>query len=606
VPSFVNICLQLIKPPPSSRTSHVPMSLVEKAMSAVSVLIPLYPTTLRPFSGQIRSIVRPYVAPTSSTGGLVPHGLRLASQHTLILLHFTALKNGNADEWTKALEACIQDAHSTAGRIFRSIRESWESTSGVVLGPVTPDGEPHGGGDAPEELPAWSGMESGSQRLIGLLELLEAFFRCPTKGSVKVSLNKISDLLTRLALVLPPEPGATLPGHITQANPMCTREERDALWSVMPSIHVAGVKLAIAMVERLRANITPMAPELLDQTVRIFSASRHLSEIREVCFLHVRGLLPFSGRALPNITVDSLKPVIHACCRDLLSAVYLTDADKHPTLPLQNGTKSKITAANAERHLEVRRIQAFARANEQTQQHAEAGKLLEALLTHLPEPFIKKAERALMDQTAILTCSKTAMVASVLHPYEDSGGRQFANIFPFLARAYPQHLDVEVLRSNLRTTPYHFTGSLYSEIPNADAEEERQISAHASESTSGFDQQLERSNDAPSKNGFGQSIDTTVTTDLFDLPIITENVRTGDNVAPNFEPLNLKRKSVEDDPPQPKRTDKGKAPDMLGTTILSLSEVKKDLAESDSDGESVQLQAILEDDEDEDNAMEDI
>ncbi len=146
LPAFATACLQLVKPPGASKQPQAPASLVETVTSALAAVVTLYPTTLRPFNAQIRAAVRPYLAPASAS---VPSALRNSSRRLVALLPFTAPKNSSADEWAKALDALIADAHKTADQIFRAVQESWEPTADFAREKVPDDGEPQGGGDAP-------------------------------------------------------------------------------------------------------------------------------------------------------------------------------------------------------------------------------------------------------------------------------------------------------------------------------------------------------------------------------------------------------------------------------------------------------------------------
>jgi hypothetical protein len=452
LPSFVNTCLQLIKPPASGQPLRLPSTVVETVVSALATIVPLYPTTLRPFSAQIRSAVRGYVAPTSSDDTLAPQPLRQASRSLLISLHYTAPKNGDSEEWAKAIDSFIKECHRTADQVFRAVNESWESTVGYLPGTISHDGEPSGGSPAAEDLPAWSGLPAGAERLAGLLELLAAFFRCPTKSPVPVPLASLMDLVSRVGSVMPPGPGRE---DRLQLNASIGREEKDELWSVLPNIHVAVLELLLSMVHRLGTSITSVSRDMLDQTVRIFKTTNHIPSARSIVYTLTQALLSQIGPTLDKLAVDSLTPLLQATCRDLLqSAGYLNDTAPAESQPAPNGTKKSHSTGNADAFLNPSATSTTSPIPPLDPTHLHSARtLLSSLLSHLPQQHLTPDSRGLLDRTAILTADKRALLASVLNPFRDSSGRPYASVMPFLARAFPRDLEVQVLRANLRSVP---------------------------------------------------------------------------------------------------------------------------------------------------------
>lgn len=449
IPSFVNACLQLIKLPASGQPLSLPTTFVEIVVNALGTLIHLYPTTLRTFSAQIRSATRGYIAPTSSDDTLAPQPLREASRRVLASLPYTAPKNGSGEEWVKAVNGYINTCHSTADQIFRAVNESWESAVGYIPGTVGYDGEPTGGGAAAEELPAWSGLAAGAERLTGVIELLTTFFRSPTKSPVSVPLGSLMDVVMRIASVVPP---ASARDDRIQLNASIGREEKDELWSALPDIHTAVLDLLLAMVSRLGPSITSLARDILDHTVRIFKSASHIPSARKAFYTLTKELLLLIGPTLDKLAVDSLSPLLQACCRDLLeSAGHLQDTEKKPVEPkAPNGTKKSMTAGNADAFLNPNADSTTTATTFSSSHLQTASALLAAFLSHLPQIHLSPDSRGLIDRTAILTADKRAMLASCLYPYRDSNGRYYASVMPFLTRAFPRDQEVEVLRSNLR------------------------------------------------------------------------------------------------------------------------------------------------------------
>lgn len=458
LPSYVTACLQLIKPPASGRPLKTPAAFIETVARSLSKLMVLYPTTLRPFAAQIKAAVRAYIAPTSSDPLHVPKGLREGSRRLCVLLSYTAPKNGSGEEWAKAIKASILDSHATADGVFRAVIESWESTTGYRGQPTRTGAEPSGGGDSDAELPPWTGVQAGSERLIGLLELLADYFNSPTKAPVAVPLGELLDLTARITLVTPPSSSSD---DSIETSAAIGRDEKAELWSVLPDVHVAVLRLHATIIRRLRESALPLATDIIDQMVRVFTASRQVPSMRETCYTLTKNVLLLAGPTLPRLTVDSLMPLIQASCHDILLATGHLEPTPRQAHPPTNGISSKQpqkpsnASANADAYLSASsNITSSSPSSSPSlltasQQRAAAAALLPHLLSHLPQQHLSPETRGLLDRTAILSHSKDAMLASCLHPYKDSRGRYYPSILPFLVRRFPRDQDVEVLRSNL-------------------------------------------------------------------------------------------------------------------------------------------------------------
>ena len=608
LPAFATACLQLIKPSAPGKPLKIPLSLVETVVNALAAIVPLYPTTLRPFNGQIRSAVRPYLAPTASDASPVPYSLRESSRRLFVLLPFTAPKNGSAEEWAKAMDVFIRDTHITADQTFRAVQESWESTSGYVPGNVSYDGEPHGGSDSPDDLPLWTGLQSGADRLTGLLGILAALFRCPTKSPVTVPLGPLLDLVARMTSILPPPPGTDEREYRRYINANVGREERDELWSCLPDVHVATLQLCLCMIERLQSNATPLAAGMLDQVVRAFVPTNSMiPRLREVSFQAIKELLVLTGPSLARVTVDSLAPVVHACCKDLLGEAGYEDDEKKPETLTQNGSKAKPTSSNADLFLPSQGKSAGSRTSRLSPEHARAAEdLLEAFFTYLPQQHVRKAERALMDRTAIFISSRKGMMASVLHPYIDKSGRHFANTLPFLAQAFPHDQGVEILRSNLRTKPCHFgdvLGLAAAKEDEMSGSEEEAAASHV-QPLGGWTTAAANGNN-PSLSRFGH-VDEEVSKDRnpFGASFGAHAELAAAAKPDDALPMSLKRKNEEVITSSPKRVDKGKAPEVIPLKETPAVQEEQG-AESDSD-ESVQLQMVFDDEEDDGDDGDDV
>ncbi|KAM7202352.1 Pre-rRNA-processing protein rix1 [Naviculisporaceae sp. PSN 640] len=449
LPSYVNACIQIIKSASSGKNNMTPLSLVESVVRSLSKIVPLYPTTLRPSTAPIKAAIKVYLAPTMTDQIVVPQSLRQASRHLSVLLHYTAAKDGSSSEWAKAISATIKDCHITADQVFRAVHESWESTTGYRGEAVSTEGEPSGGGDETDDLPSWIGVGAGSQRLVGLIDQLAEYVTSPTKASVTLPIGELLDLTSRLTLVI-------LPGNSEEnmnLNAAIGKEEKAELWSSLPEIHTAVMRLHIAMVHSLKENALPLSTDLIDQMARVFTSSRHLAPVRETTYQLAKEILLISGPSLPKLTVKSLVPVIQTCCEDVLRASgHLEDKPSQPTTTTTtNGKKQpqqKPSSTNADDYLN--NSSSSPTISTLSSNHISAATtILPLFLSHLPQKHLSPDARGLADRTAILSSNKTAMLASCLYPYKDSRGRYYPSILPFLIRQFPRDQEVEILRTNL-------------------------------------------------------------------------------------------------------------------------------------------------------------
>lgn len=625
LPAFVTACLQLLKAPAlSSKFGPPPMRLVETIGNAICAVTPLYPTTLRPFSTQVKAAFRIYVAPTASDKTLVaPQTLREVSRKLYVLQHYTTPKNGNADEWAKTIQGFLRSSHATADQVFRAVQESWESSSGYVRQGVSHEGQPHGGSDdAAEALPLWNGLPSGADRLIGLLETLAEFFKSPTKIPVITPISTILDLTSRITLIVPPFQGPRRQDG-TQLNPAVGRDEKDELWSVLPDIHVAALDLLTALVQRLQENAVSAAADLLHQTVRVFDPHQQIPLVRERAYVLVRELLLLHGPTLPKLSVNALDKTIQSCCRDILTAAGHAGPKPSPTAANNTTTTSGSKpqhgkpSSNADAYLTTTRRPGATSSSDHQIPHthvAAASALLKMFLSHLPQQHLKQTLRALVDRAAVLSHDKDAMVASVLNPYRTRTGKTLASVFPFLARDFPREGEVEVLRSNLRTV----TGAAVGAEEGADdaevlerlqkgsddEEDEEELEAEEEGGIAGDDAEMvDADADAPPVGfdlaGFRET--TTKVVEEETTTTVSETAGGGGKQQIKQTVMlssTLKRRSEErEDLPPAKRVDLGTAPEIIGGGM----DVDGDGGEDDdSDSDlSVQINAQLEDDDSE-------
>ncbi|KAI1378231.1 hypothetical protein F4677DRAFT_387652 [Hypoxylon crocopeplum] len=453
LPTFTAACLQILKPPVSSKAAKAPYSLVETIFEAFSIIIPLHSTTLRQSAAKIRAETRFYIAPTISDGVVIPTSLQASSRHLAIRLHMTAVKGGDSTEWAKHLDGLIKTFHSTAEQVFRAVQEHWESVSGHVSDytsqSVNFNEEPQGGSVNPDQLPTWTGIYAGSERMIGLLDFISGYIRCRTKTAVTIPISEIIDIVKRISSIMPPIQGREKSTY-SQLNSAAGREERDELWTVFPDIQLATMKLLLTLVQRLGRNFVPVAQESLEELLRMFESSYRLPEIRTMVFLLTREILQLCGPTIAKLTVEGLSLVIKTCCRDLLGSAGHLRRPKQPASTLQDGLKSKSASQNADAFLGNKVDDEFITVSLSKDHISAAAALLATLFSHIPQQHLPSSLRAHMLRTAILCQNRDAQMASVLHPSRDKNGRTPQVILPYLIQQFPHDDSVEILRFNFR------------------------------------------------------------------------------------------------------------------------------------------------------------
>ncbi|KAL1857680.1 hypothetical protein Daus18300_010200 [Diaporthe australafricana] len=623
---FVTACLQIVKSPASSKAGPPPVRLVETIANALSAITPLYPTTVRPFGLQVRAAFRVYLAPTASDKLAVPQGLRSASRQLIVLQHYTTPKNGNADEWIKTIAGFLNSSHATADQVFRAVQESWESNSGYTRKAVDYDEEPQGGSDSEDELPPWTGVSGGAERLVGLLETIAESLRCPTKTPVTLPVSSFLDLTARISMVLHPRKVSRGQDE-TQLNSAIGREEKEELWSALPDVHVASMNLLTTLIRRLEDGTVSIAADVLLQAVRVIDANQHIPFARERGYVLLRELLLVHGPTIPKFSVNSLERIVQGCCRDLLAASgHAVSKPPSGNNAQKQGSNNKPSSAkassNADAYLSTE-DKANKPASDLSVAHLEAASaLLETLLSHLPQQHLKQTLRALIDRTAVLSHNRDAMISSVLNPYRTHTGKALASVFPFLARDFPRDQAVEVLRSNLRTASGpSLVGAedgddetILAQLQGGYGGQEDVEDTAAGEKkgwgngwTGDKAEDEEMADAAPAGFNLGTEAPASVVTTIETTTVLSETIPGGSKQTVMLSST-LKRKSEELEEPPAKRLDMGKAPEVFGgpTGVEPKMDVDneggEDESESDSDSDgSVHLNAALdEDSEDED------
>lgn len=453
LPAFVQSGLQLA----SSNTSS---SLRLTVLECFSELLPRHPTIFRSYLKTLRPLLCRLVAPTPSTGlsddqqgapTTVTAEVSDAARRLLVQLPCCAPKGASSEEWENALRTTIGGVHRVADRVFRAVLEDWQSTvREATSNGHTLDGEVQDLEDDYLSLPPWSGIFAGSERLIGLLQLVKEYLQSPTANSVIFRVGVAMDLITRVLSLTIPASGSKSFQNTVRINNQVSKEERENLWLVLPAVHVAAIELLLAMAHRLQESTLAIDTLVVDQLVWVFGSEKDNALVRTACYLAIAALLERSGLTLPKPSVDSLIPLMRTCCEDLLPSETSPSVVKDtPGQAKSKGNSQPQGTANAD---------SFLGSNTTSDPTASylglkkaAYDLLPVLLSDVRAQFYSDSLRAGLDRTAVLVQHKEAMLASVLNPPPSKRfGKPAASILPLMARSFPDAKDIEgMLRPRL-------------------------------------------------------------------------------------------------------------------------------------------------------------
>jgi pre-rRNA-processing protein RIX1 len=457
LPTFITTCLSNIE---NRRCS---MSELQTVLEALITLLPKHPTTFRSAEKQIREVLNRIISSTARSNG-THHYLEIhvrTAQKLLVLLHNCAPKQGAPTKWDDTLKSTVTATHATCDRVFRSVVEDWRSVAGVQ--PSAPNQQLIAGeveSESPDAvgLSGWKGIYEGSDRIIALLGLVQAHINNPVASSATIRVGLLVDLTTRLLSITVPAAGRQ---EFIKPNHQISRDERDALYSLLPRIHVATFKLLASILRRFGAALLSVLPTLTEQLAWVFKAERADERFRTTAYDTLGQLLTFVGQTFGKDEVAGIAPMIASCCFDMLPE---DDQTRLPTT--SNGVKQSGAQA-ASQTFKTTTVNA---AQTSALQNA-ASALLPVMLSKLDPKSVPRKLRASIDRTAILTKHKQALVASVLNPpVNPSGTAAQASLLPFLARLFPGDAEVEaIIRPRM---PVIWTGRRTSDDDDDDDEDE--------------------------------------------------------------------------------------------------------------------------------------
>lgn len=455
---FITSCLNGVSP---KTLSHIGLQtpaqreLLPIVLESFSLLLPRHSTTFRSYRNQIRQLIDQCVAPTPSSlwrqdksceraGPVSPEISRIVRK-LYVQLHHCAQKNTAADEWALCLEQSIKYAHFVCDKIFRGVVEDWVSTAGVRSSISNARFE-----EAVQELdvnglglPSWSSVYAGSERLIGTLKIIKQLMVTPTAAPVNVRLGSLLDLLSRILALTVPTGSIKNAQDGVRANSQISNEERETLWIVLPSIHVAALDLFSVSVSQFSTAALSIASSFLDQIIWAFDAEKSIMPVRMAIYSALSRLLQIIGPSIKKSTVQSLRPSLRQCCRDLLpvelAPTSTTPNEKASTNGVKKPTVNLDISLNTSKPVTVSSSTPIGIEDSPYD-------LLTVFLTQVPAHLIPHPLRAEIDRVAVLLVRKDVMLASVMNPVTSQrSGKPTPSILPLLARSYADDLAVEAL-----------------------------------------------------------------------------------------------------------------------------------------------------------------
>jgi hypothetical protein len=449
LPAFVQACLQI------ANSKSVTPSLLETILQSFNELLPRHPTIFRSYLKQLHPLLKHLIAPTPSSklgqeqGSGPKIGLNsdvtIAARQLYVQLPCCAPKGASSEEWAKHLKNTVNTAHQTADRVFRAVIEDWNSTARdapIANGHTLDDEVQDVASDA--ELPSWSGIFAGGERLTSLLRIVKEYLENPTASPVYLSVSMIVDLVSRMLSLTVPASSSKNFQNTVRLNTQASKDERENLWLLLPDVHIAAIEVLLALANRSQSSTLALDAIIVDQLVWVFGAEKETASVRTACYLAIANLLQRSGIALHKSTTDSLVPLIRACCEDVLPLeVAAAPAKQTPGQAKANGNSQPQATSNADTFLNSSKTTSDPTSGFAGLKEASRN-LLPVLLANIPAQYLSDSMRARLDRTAILTQHKDAMVASVLNPPPSKKfGKPAASILPLMARGFSAAKDVE-------------------------------------------------------------------------------------------------------------------------------------------------------------------
>lgn len=461
---FITTCLHVITRHTQESTSKVvdyQSPFLEIVLQCFIRLLPNHPASFRPFNTQIRRVLGSLLAPGP---GVLQRGSELnptlptqkisrLSRQLHALLPLCAPKNGATEEWKSYLRLILKHIDRTANIAFRAIRETQPQSNHVYAANNDMAEDP---GDSISDdllLPGWQGLSAGIERISGLLSLLAAYLSTKGNFPYQIPIKPIHEMAERMLSIT--RPAATTSTSQEYNNRQISREERDALYMMIPKVHIATIELISVIIHRSSLVSTSFSEDLLEQITWMIRRSTSTTRLRIAVYKIVEQIVQLIGPSMTIVKMASIDHILRLACKDLNPQFQKIKPAK------TNGTGQSIQH-NAD---------SFIAGSKTSNRKYIAPKLLRDQATQLLTtstlriPAVALAHvRLQLDGTAALLQDEKLHLASILNP-QVGLKHQNTNMVPFLAAVGSQSPFMEAL---LHRRMAALVNQKTSQVPEAD------------------------------------------------------------------------------------------------------------------------------------------
>ena len=411
-------------------------------------LIGLHTTLFRPSLGQLQKLTLLLIAPTPSEASLenyvspVSTPVADSARRLFVLLHVCSPKNTAGDEWTQSFQSTLATAQRTADRVFRAVVEDRKvspemSVAGNInlIHEMVNDHKP-----GPLNLPSWTGIHAGIERLDGLLRTLQAFIATKTSVSVVFPVSSIMELTDRVLSAR--RPSNTQDSRI---RPEIGRDERDGLAAGLPQLHLSAMDLFSVMLLRMGSASAAFVHPALEQIFWVLDDENEVVEIRLAAYRILGHVLTKFGPSIPRSLAKSIARCLVLACEDIKPLQDNLAQGGEASIMNEKQPGHEASTMNADSYLKRVKTQHGVSSAPSVVQ-AAARELMPLALARLPDGFLSEVVRIQIDSTSIVMNYKETMLASVMRTGTNKRGqRMTTSILPLLARAHSGDLGVEAL-----------------------------------------------------------------------------------------------------------------------------------------------------------------
>lgn len=434
-------------------------SILTTVLEAFCELLPYHPSIFRPFVGQLRELLRYLLAPTpsniNSEGNTevdektISEATASSARRLLVVLCSCAPKNTSSQEWVQSLQKVGDQCHRTADLVFRAMIEDLAPSRAIQA-----ENAQRKSFDAmlnePREdlldLPSWTGIHGGIERLHGQIKTLQAFLTTTTPSSVAFPLEKVADVAKRVLSILPPGDVQDQMNSSNRINPEVDREEREALLVALPRLHVSAINLIMSLLMRFERGLAASINEILGRILRTFCAQRDHDNVRRATYDVLSLYLSSFGPTTPRALASMISNCVESACEDLLpsNAVNQEIAQNGSEAARQPGENGGPSKSGNSYIRSTGQITTFPVTFTQTK--AAARTLICSALRDLPNDFLLPNARNQVDVASILVDdNEELMEASIMNPTSQTQDEEQRTILPFLARKFARCERVEAL-----------------------------------------------------------------------------------------------------------------------------------------------------------------